>query len=229
MPAEPAKVQTFLARLPMFRALAPEELDRIAHGTREIRAARGEVLFQRGDPCEGFHVIVYGQIKLAFNSPGGTEKVVDLLGPGQSFGEALMFMEQPYVVHAQALADSLLLYITKAVVFQEIARTPGFAHKMIAGLSRRLHGLIGDIESYTFASGAQRVIGYLLQAADEVESGAAVQVTLPARKNIIASRLNLTPEHFSRILHDLTKAGMIRVDRDQITIVDIAALRNYEG
>ncbi len=230
MPSTPIKVQTFLANLPLFKELAPEELDRIALGAREQHVARGEVVFRKGDPCEGFHMVIYGHIKLAFTSASGNEKVVELIGPGQSFGEALMFMEKPYVVYAQALADTLLLHIAKAVVFDEIEREPGFARRMIAGLSRRLHGLVSDLESYSLHSGIQRVIGYLLRAEPDGETaGTTVQLKLPTSKGIIASRLNLTPEHFSRILHELTEAGLLTVDGRTVTILDLERLRIYEG
>jgi CRP-like cAMP-binding protein len=230
LPSTPIKVQTFLANLPLFRELAAEEINRIAAGTREQHAARGDVLFHKGDPCEGFHMVVYGHVKLAFTSASGNEKVVELIGPGQSFGEALMFMEKPYVVYAQALADSLLLHIAKAVVFEEIEREPAFARKMIAGLSRRLHGLVSDLESYLLHSGTQRVIGYLLRTDSENEAdGKTAQLKLPTTKGIVASRLNLTAEHFSRILHDLTEAGLITVDGRTVTIPDLERLRTYEG
>ncbi len=230
MPSTPIKVQTFLANLPLFKELAPEELDRIALGAREQHAARGEVLFHKGDPCDGFHMVIYGHIKLAFTSASGGEKVVELIGPGQSFGEALMFMEKPYVVYAQALADSLLLHIAKSVVFEEIEREPGFARKMIAGLSRRLHGLISDLESYSLHSGTQRVIGYLLRTEPEPDTaGKVAQLKLPTSKGIIASRLNLTPEHFSRVLHELTAAGLLTVDGRTVTILDLDRLRTYES
>ena len=230
MPSTPIKVQTFLANLPLFRELAPEELDRIALGTREQHIARGGVVFHKGDPCEGFHLVIYGHIKLAFTSATGDEKVVELIGPGQSFGEALMFIEKPYVVYAQALADTLLLHVSKSVVFEEVERRPVFARKMIAGLSRRLHGLVRDLESYSLHSGTQRVIGYLLRDDPENEAaGKAAQLKLPTSKGIIASRLNLTPEHFSRILHELTDASLITVDGRTVTILDLDRLRTYEG
>jgi CRP/FNR family transcriptional regulator, dissimilatory nitrate respiration regulator len=230
VPATPIKVQAFLANLPLFKAMDADELDRVAAGTREVHAARGEVLFRKGDPCEGFHLVIFGQIKLAFNAPSGAEKVVELMGPGQSFGEAVMFTERPYVVYAQALADSMLLHVAKAVVFEEIERNPEFARKMIGGLSRRLHGLVSDLESYTLHSGTQRVIGYLLRDEPEREGrDGPVSVALPTSKTIIASRLNLTPEHFSRVLHDLSEAGFIRVEGRSITILDIEQLRRFEG
>ena len=230
MPSTPIKVQSFLANLPLFKEVNPDEVDRIAAGTQEVRIARGEILFRKGDPCEGFHVVVYGQIKLAFTSHSGAEKVVELMGTGQSFGEAVLFMEKPYPVYAQALADTMLLHIGKAVVFEEIERDPKFARRIIGGLSRRLHGLVADLESYSLLSGAQRVIGYLLRY--EPESGASsesIKITLPTSKGIIASRLNLTPEHFSRILHDLSDMGLIQVDGRSVTILNLEGLRTYEG
>ena len=228
MPAEPIKIERFLANLPLFRELAPDELERIAAGTHEQHVARGNIVFHKGDPCNGLHVVVYGQVKLAFTSPAGDEKVVELIGPGQSFGEALMFMEKPYVVYAQALTDSLLLHVSKAVVFDEIERQPRLARRMIAGLSRRLHGLVADLEAYSLRSGTQRVIGFLLRAEDTQEDGTA-ELQLPASKSIIASRLNLTPEHFSRILHELTATRLIEVSGRTVRILDLAGLRAYEG
>ena len=71
-----AKTQTFLARLPLFQEATPEDLDRIAAGTTEQRVPKGQLLFQRGDPCLGFHVVIYGQVKLAMVSPNGSEKVI---------------------------------------------------------------------------------------------------------------------------------------------------------
>jgi CRP-like cAMP-binding protein len=230
VPTSKIRTQSFLAALPLFKELAPGEVDRLAAGTTELHVPRGQVLFNKGDPCVGFHLVVYGQVKLAFTSPQGSEKVVEIVGPGFSFGEALMFMNRPYVVMAQALADSLLLHVSKQVVFEEIERDPAFARKMLAGLSRRLHGLIADIESYSLETGVQRVIGYLLRQ-DEDSGGEsfAYTVRLPTSKAIVASRLNLTPEHFSRILHDLAAAGLVAIDGRELKIVDATKLRDYTG
>ena len=224
------KTQAFLANLPLFKECAPAEIDRIAAGTTELHAPRGEILFNKGDPCAGFHLVIYGQVKLSFVTPQGSEKVVEIVGPGYSFGEALMFMEKPYILMAQTLADSLLLHVSKEAVFSGLEHDPNFAKKMLAGLSRRLHGLITDVESYSLQSGTQRVIGYLLrQDEDQAGSAAPYKVTLPTSKAIVASRLNLTPEHFSRILHDLTEAGLITVVGRDVAIADVAKLRNFTG
>ncbi len=73
-----------------------------------------------------------------------------------------MFMERPHVVTAQALCDSLLLYIPRATVFEELERDPHFVRRMLAGLSRRLHYLVGELESNSMRFGSQRLVAYPL-------------------------------------------------------------------
>ena len=124
----------------------------------------------------------------------------------------------------------MLLHVSKNVVFAEIERDPKFSRKMLAGLSRRLHGLISDVEAYSLQSGTERVVGYLLrQDAHERGEPERYVVTLPTSKAIVASRLNVTPEHFSRILHDLAQAGLIAVEGRDVTILDPVNLKNYHG
>jgi cAMP-binding proteins - catabolite gene activator and regulatory subunit of cAMP-dependent protein kinases len=227
MTAPNPKIQAILSHHPLFRETTPEEIARIAAAAREIHAPKGNILFQKGDPSNGFYLVIYGQVKLAFPSPSGAEKVVEIIHPGQSFGEAVMFMEKPYPVYAQALADSLLLHVAKSTVFDEIDHNQTFARKMLAGLSIRLHGLINDVEAYSLRSCTQRVIGYLLLQNENETAGESVRITLPAGKAVIASRLNITPETFSRILHDLASAGLIEVKGRDIAVLDLEKLQGY--
>jgi CRP-like cAMP-binding protein len=222
--------ENFLANLALFRELTEEQRARIAESTRQLRLARGEVLFRRGDPADGMYVIVYGQVKLSFVSSTGVEKVVEILDHGQSFGEAVMFLDLPHVVSAQVLSDALLLFVPKETVFEGIDRDPGFARRMLGGLSRRLHQLIADVESYSTRSGTERVIGFLLRdcaVADQGVVSGSVDLQLPVAKGVIASRLNLTQEHFSRILHDLTSLGLIEVKGRRIHVCDLERLRKH--
>ena len=228
-PRKELDIAALLGRLPLFSALSREQLDPLAAAARERRLAKDEILFQKGDPARGFFVVVYGQIKLAFPSAQGNEKVVEIISPQQSFGEAVMFMDRPFPVFAQALTDCTLLHIGKDAVFRLIETDPSFSRRMLAGLSMRLHSLVADVESYSLRSSAQRVIGYLLQHSqpDGAES-ARVEITLPTSKQTIASRLNLTPETFSRILHDLSAASLIEVHGRQIAVPDLRRLREYD-
>jgi CRP-like cAMP-binding protein len=88
--------------------------------------------------------------------------------------------------------------------------------------------LVHDIESGALHSGMQRVIGYLL---GDHPSGDAVgdvhTVTLPVSKATIASRLSLTPEYFSKVLHDLEEEKLIEIDKREIRIIDFPRLSRY--
>ncbi len=228
MRAPKVMTRTFLANLALFHELGTDDLDRIAAGTTELRIPKGRILFRRGEPCVGFHVVVYGRVKLGFVSPQGTEKVIEILGPGQSFGEAAMFLDRPYPVNAECLADSLLLHISKATLDGELMRDRRLARMMLAGLSRRLVGLVHDVEAYSLRSGMQRVIGYLLRDIEQqAEPAAPIRIVLDTSKGVIASRLNLTPEHFSRILGELSHEKLITVKGAEIMILDPERLRAF--
>ncbi|HZO02826.1 MAG TPA: cyclic nucleotide-binding domain-containing protein [Burkholderiales bacterium] len=226
MPKRPPQIKTqaFLANLAIFSEMSAAELDRIAAATVPQYFDKGQSIVQCGDPCTGLHVVVYGQVKLAFTSPQGVEKVVEIIRPGQSFGEALMFLDSPYIVFAQALADSMLLHVAKHAVLNELGPN-GFGRRMIAGLAQRLHGLVRDVEAYSLRSGQERIIGYLLAELPESAASGPAEIHLTPGKSVLASRLNMTPEHFSRILHELAASGLIEVSGRSIRVPDVARLR----
>ena len=227
-----SKTQALLAQSPLFREIAPEEIGRIALACHDIHAPKGTILFQKGDPSTGFYLIVYGQVKLTFLAQSGAEKIVEIISQGQTFGEAVMFLEKPYPVYAQTLADSLLLHVSKHAVFEEIRSNRTFALKMLAGLSIRLHGLVHDVADYSLSTSMQRLIGFLLsqdKSGAKQESGTPITFPLPAGKAVIASRLNITPETFSRLLHDLSSSGLITVRGRDITLLDPEKLKGFGG
>ena len=222
----PLDIPSLLRRIPLFSELSEADIQLVARYTRERQVARGEVLFQRGDLPHGFYFVVSGQVKLAFSSSQGTEKVVEIVGPMQSFGEAVMFMNHPYPVFAEALSETVLVHVGQAVVSELIDQDSTFARKLLAGMAIRLHGLIQDVETYSLRSSTQRVIGYLLQVAD---NDAPCEIALPTSKQVIASRLNLTPETLSRIFHDLSNAGLITVQGKRVSLHDPVRLSRYNA
>ncbi|MGB0128284.1 MAG: Crp/Fnr family transcriptional regulator [Rhodocyclaceae bacterium] len=229
MQQEKIDIPTILKSLPMFHEISLEQIATLVEATREKRLQKSELLFQRGDPAKGFYVVVSGQVKLAFSSAEGHEKVVDILGPRQTFGEAVMFLDRSYPVFAQALTDAEVLHVSQKAVFDLLEHDASFARSLLAGLSIRLHGLVQDVESLSLRSSAQRLIGYLLQqCGEDAEAAGTLACELPTSKQTIASRLNLTPETFSRILHDLSAAGLISVRRRHIEIHDVQRLRQFE-
>jgi len=218
-------IPLMLSKLPLFQELSSPQLRRLASGTHEKRIVKGEMLFKKGDESTGFYIVLYGQIKLAFPSAQGAEKVVDIIGPKQSFGEAVMFMNRPFPVFAQALGDTLLLHLSKAIVFDMLRDDVTFARAMLAGLSMRLHSLVHDVESYSLRSGTQRVLGYMLQQCPTHVDGDEVTITLETSKVILASRLNLTPETLSRIFTELSQSSLLTISGRNVTIHQLQRLR----
>lgn len=229
-PARSPDVLRTLAQLPLFQSVPPEQLEQLPLGLTQRRLQKGEVLFRRGDASNGFHVVVTGQLKLYMLSPQGVEKVVELIGPGQSLGEAVMFLQRPFPVTAEALQDSLVLRIDRTAIDGLLDTEPMFARRLLAGLSLKLHSLLRDIETYSERSSAQRVIGYLLQHCESLQTADddAISIDLPTTKQVIASKLNLTPESLSRSFLELTRAGLIEVQGRTIRITSIRQLRDHQ-
>jgi CRP-like cAMP-binding protein len=137
-----------------------------------------------------------------------------------------MFLEKRYRVGAIAPTDSLVVRVSKEAVFAEINRNPLFARQMIASLAQRVEALVGELESHALGSAVQRLIAYLLRQTLAGASG-AVDISLPIAKRALASRLNLSAEHLSRILHGLSTRGLVLVHGRRLRIPDHARLRAF--
>lgn len=215
-----------ISSLPIFHDLASIHLDRIVSEAKLITLVRGENLFNRGDRVLGFYMLTEGQIKLGFSSTQGTEKIIDIVTPGKSFGEAITFLDRPAPVTAQATQNSTVILVPKKTLFNILDEDPHVARRMLANLSVRMHHLVNSIEAISLLSGTQRLIGYLLQL--NSLSPDTSTITLHSTKSTVASLLNITPETLSRIMHKLTEAGLIAVYGKEIDILDYEGLRNFE-
>ena len=176
---------------------------------------------------------VFGQVKLFALSPAGQEKIIEIVAPGGSFAEALMFTGSPYFINVQALSETVLLSVSKHSVLQEIERDPKFCMRMLAGLSRRLRGLVSDVQAYALhgrmwngsSATSCATCPTAAKAAQWTILGSVL--TLPVSKAAIASRLSMTPEYFSRVLHELEAKGLIVIDKRDIHIPDPKRLVGY--
>lgn len=216
-----------LRRVALFALLDEEELEALARRCRPVQLARDEVLFLRGEPARGFYLVERGRIKLFLDSPSGAEKIVNTVGPGGTFGEAVMFLDQPYPVSTAALGEAELVFVPKEAVDELLERRPDFCRRMLAGMAMRLRVMVRDIEAYSLQTAAQRVIGYLLQSCEHERGEATIELPLP--RYVIASRLNLTPETLSRVFHELAQQGVLRSEGRRVVVPDVGRLRDYGG
>jgi len=221
------EAQAAIARLPLFRVLTLEETKYLVSQVRERRLAKGQILFNKGDTPHGFYVLIEGRIQLAFPSEQGAERVLEVIKPGESFGEALMFLDKPYPIFAQATQDCMLLDVPGQTILELLEKDSRLARKMLAGISMRLHELISTLESCSMRSSTQRVACMLQHHAPDKALN-QYEVELQATKQTVASQLNLTPETFSRVLHVLSDAGLIEVSGRIIKVLDAEGLRRIE-
>lgn len=218
-----------LQTLPLLQGLAPEALARLLSSASRLHRARGEVLFRTGQASDGLMVLLKGQVKVYARAPLGHEKVMEVVSAPACLGESLVCTGGAHVCHAGALTDVQLLLLPHAALRHEMAANPQLAMRLLGAVSSRLNGLVRDIEAVTLHTAPQRVVDYLLRSLSASEEAVQAQqagrmVSLPASKGTIASLLSVTPEHFSRILHDLQARGLISVQRRQILIPDVQRL-----
>ena len=188
---------------------------------------RGKIILKPGDTCEGLFVVVYGRIAVTMRSDTGAEKVLEILGTGQAIGLAGLFSETGWRTAARALLDSKLLLIPRELVHAELADNPAFARSLLASISANVHRLLIDLEACTMQTATQRVASFLLRSINGGQARRERHVTLAAPKSVVASQLNLTAAHFSRVLRELSTAQLIRVNGPEVVIENEDGLRAY--
>lgn len=195
-------------------------------GLKRVLVPKNRQLFFAGARFNGIYLIVEGSVKIFRVSADGKEKVIDLLQRGDCLGEVAMLLGIPYDVSAQTVTDAVLVHIPEAMMADLISDSSALVRRLLATMSRRVHGLICDVEASSFKSGHQRVADFIISLLPPgVCGGSEAQVRLPAKKLDLASRLDLSPQHFSRILQDLRKQGLIGVDGQVVSVPSVDRLR----
>jgi CRP-like cAMP-binding protein len=157
----------------------------------------------------------------------GSEKVVRMASPGDTFGEEGVFLNKVCPMTVQAVRDSLLLLLDKQALIEAMERNCVLSSALMNHMCTRLCELVENLETCVQRNSAQRVVHYLMQMAPrEAET---FDLTLDVNKQTIASQLNLAPETFSRVLGRLAKDGCIQVKGRNITVMNFNALRDYAG
>jgi CRP/FNR family transcriptional regulator, dissimilatory nitrate respiration regulator len=208
----------------LLATLDEQQFARIAAASQSIELGAEQMLFQRGAAARHFYIVIAGQVRLCLQSRSGHEKIVELLGPGQAFAEALMFSESPaFPVTSIAVMPTTLAAIPNADYLGILRASTETCLRMLADLSWRLHSHMREIEALSFENARNRLVNHLMDLAGQGTGG--ISVTLAESKQALAARLAIKPETLSRTLRALTEEGSIEVDGRQIRILDRAKLR----
>jgi CRP-like cAMP-binding protein len=211
----------------LFAGLSPAQLQRMMAASSLDDTEPGQVLFDRGQPARHFYIVIDGQVNLTLYSRGGEEKIVDILGPGQSFAEAVMFMAgAAYPVSAVAAGKSRIGRFSSQEYIAILRESPETCLRMLGHLSQRLHMRIREIEYLTLESATHRLVRMIEGRLPPGGSGPA-EITLQESRQEIASRLSMKPETLSRILRALSDSGAIVVEGRVLKVPDRARLLTF--
>jgi CRP-like cAMP-binding protein len=213
---------------PAFRSLAPAVLTRLAAVATRMDLARGELLFSVHTHAAGLYIVASGRIMLSVGNLEAGLKVVRLAEAGDLLGLTATLLGNTTLSTAEALVDSNVLMLPRDALLERAQRDAQLALALANAAAQQSRQLSADLESVSLQSGRERIVNYLLACATGGTS-ASLAVTLPAKKSIIASRLSVTPEYFSRTLHELISSGAIEVNGRQIVIRDAARLRGVHS
>lgn len=207
----------------LFATLSDDQLIAVTQGSRPIELHDSQMLFEAGDRAERFYFVEAGQIKLYRLSPDGAEKVIELVRPGNTFAEALMFLDQPvYPVSAAALHSARVISFENRQFREVLHGSVDTCFKIMGTMSQRLRGLIKEIDDLTLQTATTRLCGMLWR---QTEKDGKPDIDLNVPKGVLASRLSIKPETFSRILHNLSDKGLLEVKGSRIRIKNLDQLR----
>ena len=212
-----------LEKVSYFAPLPAAELSRLAGRCTTRHLARGETLFEEGEPCRGLVVVAEGRVEIRQISLRGREHVFHTEGPGAALGEGPLFDGGGYIATAVALAPTRALLLPRAEVVALCRRHPDVALAMLktmAGRVRHFAGLVGDLAFRPVTGRLARHLAYL--AGEAIEPGARIELTLTHAQ--LAARLGTVRELVARAFAQLEQRGVISRQRSRVTIRDPARL-----
>ena len=213
--------QEALSASHLFSGLSQAQLEEVRKHSHCTELDEGKSLFCQGDDVVSFYLVINGKIKLFRVSQEGKEKVVDIVSSGDTFAEALMFMDRPhYPVNATALTSCSVLSINANHFKGMLRESIDTCMLLMGSMSFRLRGLIQEIDILSLNTGTMRIVSYLLQNAPVDQDSFDLDVA----KSVIASRLSVKPETFSRILKNLHLQNILTINGRRVTIHDRKAL-----
>ena len=211
-----------LSRLPLFANLAQDELCVLLETSTVRRYSQDATLFLEGEAAECFYIVMEGWIKLYRLCEDGHEVVISVISKGETFAEAAIFDQHIYPVSASVMTNARLLVVSGESLIRKVTNNPDFALSMLGSMSRHLRANVATMHKLSAMSSTERLADFLCGLADTINGEAIIK--LPLDKSLIAARLGMQPETFSRALAKLKNIGVQNSGQD-IVIEDVSTLR----
>ena len=202
-------------RFPSFLGLQDEELHSLAEHAKLQAYPKNKLVVSEGDRTNSIYVIYSGRVKVFLYGRNGKEIDLNILGPGEYFGE-MVLDSGPRSASVMTLEASQLFVIPHGVFREFVIRHPEFAMRLIKTLIFRTRGLLNNVRSLALLDVYGRVARLLLDLAKE-EDGKLVIVGKLTKQDI-ANRVGASREMISRVFRDLAQGGYIELTKGRITI-----------
>ena len=212
----------FLATVPLFSGLPPDELQQFAAITREKTYPKSSVILFEDDPGDSLFVIRSGRVKVVLVGEDGREVILGVLGVGDHFGELSLIDDQPRSAHVIAMEDSSLLVLRRDDFRRRVESSPTVAWTLLSELSRRLRRADGKIGGLVLLDVPGRIARLLL---DMSEEGGSETIEKPLTHQTIAQMIGASRETVSRAMREFQDQGWIGVERRKIRVADREGLK----
>ena len=205
---------------PLFSELSGKDLQHLIQQSRRIRLGHHQLLYRQDMPAHHFFFVISGRLRLYRLDSSGIDRTLDSIAPGDCFAEVRIYADPPrYACYAEALKSSEVLMIPVKAYQDTVESNPKYAQAALRHYAKRAVSRFHDLEIMTVQNARDRLIRYLIDLLPNgAEEGGEVELPLP--KCLVASRLAMQPETFSRILADLKANGLVRVNRSRLFISD---------
>ncbi len=188
---------------------------------------KGAVLFEYGDRVTRFFAVLSGWTKLYRLQADGTEVILEVMGPGQTFAELAMYSDCGYPATAEMATGGRLASFSSDTFLDLVHECPDLADAMLSDISAHLQRFIDRVESSHCRTTPQRLAEFLLRHCKaETSEETPVSVQLPFPKQLIANLLGMQPETFSRAAAALQARGVAMKGR-KVRIRNLEALRRF--
>jgi CRP/FNR family transcriptional regulator len=224
-PADPVEL---LSRVPLFSELSPGDLDRISRVAVPRSFPAGVRVFHEGDRSDACYLVRSGDLRVTREHSDGRAIALATLGAGDLFGELAMLDGEARSASVETLSDVELLALPAIDMRRILAEHPEISVKLIAALTRRLRETNERVARQSFQTVPSRVAGVLTQLiAEETTAEGRQGVTIRMTQADLAQLAGTSRESVSRFLATLERAGVVRVGRGRVTVIEPRRLRSY--
>lgn len=204
-----------------FNTVSDELLARIARMSKVETYRKGDLIFAEDTACTGMYVVAAGAIKIYKIGPDGREHVLHVAEPGETFGEAAMFLGSlGYPAYAGAVKDSQVVFIPKRSMYDLLEKEPHLCFQVLGSLAVWTHRLVTKLEMLTLKDASSRLAGYFIERARE-----RGEFDLAIPKHTLAAHLAISSETLSRLLNRFQAQGLIESQGRHIKILDPESLQ----